>query len=211
METTVAYKFVLAGKVNDPLFHKCQACLLHLQEERPKELSVEVLSFFETQWEEYLDALQIEKKGPFFTHKVASPIVYYNDNVYVGDGETFLEWALNEFRYVDTTSPLIYKKRASDAYRKLIEGTPGRNYAFLDINVDGDVQKVVIELFTEYAPKTCGNFLKLCTGEASNASKEKLSYVNTDIHRIVQGMYIQAGDLRKVGVSKNPWCLTCRA
>lgn len=118
-----------------------------------------MLSFFETQWEEYLDALQIAKKGPFFTHKVGSPIVYYNDNVYVGDGHTFLEWVLNEFRYVDSTSPAIYKKQANDTYRKLIEGTPGRKYAFLDINVDGDQQKVVIELFTEYAPKTCANFL----------------------------------------------------
>ena len=168
MDAAVVYKFVLAGKVNDPLFHKCQACLERLQEERPKELTVEVLSFFETQWEEYLNALQVEKKGPFFTHNVSSPIVFFNDNIYVGDGETFLEWALNEFRYVDSESPQVYKKRAEDAYKKLIEGTPGRNYAFLDINVDGDVQKVVIELFSEFAPKTCSNFLKICSGEAHN-------------------------------------------
>jgi hypothetical protein len=104
MDAAVAYKFVLAGKVNDPLFHKCQACLERLQEERPKELTVEVLSFFETQWEEYLSAIQLEKKGPFFHHKPSAPIVFMNDVVYIGDADTFLEWALNEFRYVDQTS-----------------------------------------------------------------------------------------------------------
>jgi hypothetical protein len=196
-----AYSFVLAGKVNDPIFHKCLACLRHLEKERPKEVKLEVLQFFETQWEEYLKSVQIEKKGPFFNHKSSSPLVYYNDVVYVGDGETFLEWALNEFRYQDNAN-LIYKKKASDAYKALIDNTPGRNYAYLDVNIKGDVQKVIIELFTEYAPKTCTNFLKMCTGGAVNAAGEKLSYVNTDFHRIVRGMYVQAGDLHKAGVSK---------
>ena len=96
-----------------------------------------MLQFFETQWEEYLSKLQIEKKGPFFNHKASAPIVFYNDVVYVGDGETFLEWALNEFRYVDNTSMLIYKKRATDTYRGLIENTAGRNYTYLDVNING--------------------------------------------------------------------------
>ena len=156
----------------------------HLEKERPKEVKVTVNQFFETQWEEYLHNLQIEKKGPFFNHKASSPIVFYNDNIYVGDGETFLEWALNEFRYSDSAI-IIYKKRATDAQRTIIESTPGRNYVYFDVNINGAVQKVVIELFTEYAPKTCANFMKLCTGEQVNASGEKLSYVGTEFHRIV--------------------------
>ena len=125
-----------------------------------------------------------------------------NDVVYIGDSETFLDWGLNEFRYVDQTSAIINKKRASDAYRALIDNTPGRNYAFFDVNVGGDVQKVVIELFTEFAPKTCDNFLKICKGETSNAGGEKLTYVGTEFHRIVKSMYIQGGDLTKLGVKK---------
>lgn len=163
---------------------------------------MEVLQFFETQWEEYLSKLQVEKKGPFFHHKASAPIVFYNDLIYIGDGETFLEWALNEFRYVDTTNALIYKKRSIDAFKGLIENTSGRNYVYLDVNVNGDVQKVVIELFTEYAPRTCSNFLKLCTGDATNEKGEKLSYVGTEFHRVVKGMYVQGGDLHKAGVSK---------
>lgn len=203
METgKITYDFVLAGKVNDANFHKCWACLKALQEQRPKEVKFEVLQFFETQWEEYLTAIQLEKKGPFFHHKPSAPIVFMNDVVYIGDSETFLDWALNEFRYVDQTSAIINKKRASDAYRALIDNTPGRHYAFFDVNVGGDVQKVVIELFSEFAPKTCENFLKICKGDQTNAAGEKLTYVGTEFHRIVKGMYIQGGDISKLGVKK---------
>lgn len=129
--------------------------------------------------------------------------MYFNDVVYVGDSETFLEWALNEFRYVDSTSNLLYKKKANDAFKTLVENTPGRNYAYLDVHINGQDQKVVIELFTEYAPNTVSNFLKLCAGDQTNAQGEKLTYVGTEFHRVVKGMYIQGGDMHKHGVSKN--------
>lgn len=57
MDAAPSYSFVLAGKVTDFMFHKCVACLKHLEEERPKHVKVEVLQFFETQWEEYLHNL----------------------------------------------------------------------------------------------------------------------------------------------------------
>lgn len=59
METKqpTVYDFVIAGKVNDALYHKCLACLKHLEEERPKEVKIQALQFFETQWEEYLQKL----------------------------------------------------------------------------------------------------------------------------------------------------------
>jgi hypothetical protein len=80
----------------------------------------------------------VEKKGPFFNHKATAPIIFYNDVIYIGDADTFLDWALSEFRYVDTTSPVIYKKKATDAFRNLIDNTAGRNYAFLDVSINGD-------------------------------------------------------------------------
>ena len=140
----------------------------------------------------------MEKKGPFFNHKASSPIIFYNDLVYIGDAETFLDWALSEFRYVDSTKDMIYKKRASDAMRALIDNNPNRNYVYMDIQiVTGDVQRVIIELFTQYAPKTCANFLQICAGSASNPSGEKLSYVGTEFSRVVKGMYVQGGDIAK--------------
>ena len=39
---------------------------------------------------------------------------------------------------------------------------------YIDININGMVSKVVIELFTEFAPKTCENFKRLCVGGFTN-------------------------------------------
>ena len=84
---------------------------------------------------------------------------------YLGGAESFTEWALQEFRYTDRTSSLIYKKIASDAYKNAIQKTPGRSYVYLKINTGGSVEsQVVIELFDEIAPKTCENFRQLCAG-----------------------------------------------
>jgi len=44
----ITYSFELAGKINDANFHRCWACLKALQEQRPKEVTFEVLQFFET-------------------------------------------------------------------------------------------------------------------------------------------------------------------
>ena len=34
------YNFTLAGKVNDPAFHKCFSCLKYLQQANPQTVSV---------------------------------------------------------------------------------------------------------------------------------------------------------------------------
>ena len=43
-----SYHFVLAGKVNDPNYHKCAQALKFLEQDRPKEVTIELLPFFET-------------------------------------------------------------------------------------------------------------------------------------------------------------------
>ena len=109
---------------------------------------------------------------------------------------------LETFRYLDHTNPVIYNKKATDTMRTLIDSTPGRSYVHIDMNINGQVQKVVIELFDEYAKDTCHNFKALCTGMFTNKKGEKLSYVGCEFHRVVKGMYVQGGDLYQNGISK---------
>jgi len=152
-----------------------------------------------------LKNLQNLQKGAFYQHK-GSPIVFVNGTTYVGGTEQFLEWALQEFRYTDKTSILIYRKLAGDAHRTAINNTPGRSYVHMSLQIAGmqEPQKIVIELFDENCPKTCDNFKALCVGhqkldgDTGNTLNEKVSYANTEIHRVVKGMYVQAGDLSKV-------------
>lgn len=70
-----------------------------------------------------------------------------------------MEWALQEFRYMDKTSVLIYRKQAFDAHRTIINESPGKSYVYLKINTGASIaSKVVIELFDDIAPRTCDNF-----------------------------------------------------
>lgn len=42
------YVIVLAGKINDPAYHKCHACLRYLEQEHPYTINVIYQPFFET-------------------------------------------------------------------------------------------------------------------------------------------------------------------
>lgn len=76
-----------------------------------------------------------------------------------------MEWVLQEFRYMDKTNALIYRKLAFDAQKAIINDSPGKSYVYLKINTGASLtNKVVIELFDEIAPKTCENFRQLCQG-----------------------------------------------
>ena len=72
----------------------------------------------------------------------------------------------------------------------------------IDAQIGGDKHKIIIELFSEFAPNTCENFRKLCTGGFTNKDGKQLTYAGTEFHRVVKGMYIQGGDLSKIGISK---------
>lgn len=95
-----------------------------------------VLQFFPTQWNNYLSNTQNLLKGPFYHHR-SSPLVFVNGSTYIGGLDQFMEWALNEFRYTDKSSILIYRKAAGDAHRSVINDTPGRSYVYMNIEIEG--------------------------------------------------------------------------
>jgi len=64
------------------------------------------------------------------------------------------------------------------------------------ISSEGITEKIVFELFSDLAPKTCANFLSLCEGFKRESDQTELSYINSEIHRIVPGMFIQGGKIK---------------
>lgn len=69
-----------------------------------------------------------------------------------------------------------------------------RRRCFFDITTDGKLAgRIVFELYDDITPKTCENFVKLCTGEAGlgQTTGKPLHYVGTLFHRVIKGFMIQ--------------------
>ena len=203
METEpVKHHIVVAGIINDQDFQQAKTCALYLERHYPTEVKAEVHQLFETQWEELGKEIRSSKKGKFHYHK-GNYIVYVNEDTYLGNYAGLEKWALMNYRYLDNTSMLIYKRKAIIEFKKAINDTKGRSYCFMEIRLGEDLpQRVIIELFTDIAPDSCENFRKLTSGTHTNKKGEKLTYKNTEFHRIVKGAYVQGGDMSKLGISK---------
>lgn len=200
--TSVTHHIVVAGIINDQDFQQAKTCVLYLERNSPNEVKATVHQLFETQWEEYLKEIKSSKKGKFHYHK-GNFIVYVNEDTYLGNFEGLEKWALMNYRYLDNTSKIIYRRKAIIEFKKAINDTKGRSYCFMEVRLGEDLpQRVIFELFTDIAPDSCENFKKLAAGSFTNKKGEKLTYKNTEFHRIVKGAYVQGGDLSKLGVSK---------
>ena len=66
----------------------------------------------------------------------------------------------------------------------------------MHITHSGENGTVVFELFSDIAPKTCANFMSLCEGFRKTPESEAVSYEGSEIHRIVPGMFLQAGRIQ---------------
>ena len=91
--------------------------------------------------------------------------------------------------------------------RNHIQDTKNK-YCFFDLACDGkQYDRILIELFFNDCPKTSTNFLELCKGKTKNKMGETITYEGTIINRIVKDGYIQGGDLKRIGVSKQNFIL----
>jgi cyclophilin family peptidyl-prolyl cis-trans isomerase len=128
-------------------------------------------------------------------------LITLNDKEYIGNQDKFMEYALHTFRFKDNKESAVFSNAAKDAYCKAINESKNRKYSFMEFQVrDEKPCKIVIELFTDIAPRTCENFVQLCNG-FKKPDGEQLRYTMSEVTRIVKGMYLQAGKLK---VMKTP-------
>lgn len=107
---------------------------------------------------------------------------------------------MQNYKYVDNTNILIYKKMSATHIKQQINNTAGRSYAYINIKQAGQTldEQVLFELFEDQCPKTCANFKKLCEGFKRKDGKT-IGYKESEICKIVKGMFVSAGNLRVKG------------
>ncbi|XP_063159364.1 NK-tumor recognition protein isoform X2 [Candoia aspera] len=76
-------------------------------------------------------------------------------------------------------------------------GAQDRPQCFFDIEINREpVGRIIFQLFSDVCPRTCKNFLCLCTGEKGigKTTGKKLWYKGSTFHRVVKSFIIQGGD-----------------
>jgi len=101
MNSTRKTKITVAGQLSDPQYHRAAAIARGLGQKCSQQVDIEIKEFFETQWRQHLFEVQNEKKGTFYEHR-GSPLVYINDEEYIGDCTAFAKWALHTYHFQDS-------------------------------------------------------------------------------------------------------------
>lgn len=73
-------------------------------------------------------------------------------------------------------------------------------FCHLKVSIGGQVQPnpIVIRLHREACPKTCRNFVALCTNEERTSPQRPIAtYCGTYFHRIIPNFMCQAGDFER--------------
>lgn len=188
------HHITVAGKISDPKFQRSRAIATSLAAKHADRVQISVMEFFETQWDQFVKKTANRLKGVFYEHR-GSPLIYLDDKEYVGDGDAFQTWALHNFNHKDELKFSEYETMAFNALKNKINNSKTRKYAEFKFTIAGEESAVILELFEDLCPKTVHNFLELCKG-FKNQGGEEIGYCGAEVHRVVQGMFVQAGRVR---------------
>ncbi|XP_053324257.1 NK-tumor recognition protein isoform X1 [Spea bombifrons] len=76
-------------------------------------------------------------------------------------------------------------------------GEKARPQCYFEVEINREpIGRIVFQLFSDVCPKTCMNFLCLCTGEKGigKVTGKKLCFTGSTFHRVVKNFMIQGGD-----------------
>ncbi|KAJ8602945.1 hypothetical protein CTAYLR_001530 [Chrysophaeum taylorii] len=164
----------------------------------------EVRTMLEFDWEAYLTKVACELRGRCASHSKSPLVLIRCDGqyTYVGGLDEIQALAKEELE----RSPAAYNRKALETkatalYRETLVKRR-RPMAFLDIRFNAAVattkpKKVIIELYDDVCPRTCENFLALCSGEQGECAETgtQLHYRDCRFHRVVRDGWVQTGDV----------------
>eukprot|EP00163_Fabomonas_tropica_P034817 TRINITY_DN986_c0_g1_i2.p1 TRINITY_DN986_c0_g1~~TRINITY_DN986_c0_g1_i2.p1 ORF type:complete len:293 (-),score=73.05 TRINITY_DN986_c0_g1_i2:333-1211(-) len=186
---------IVAGKLKSAAYHQAKKCIEYLTEGQHRFRGEVLEGMVETDYEEFLVNKRRQLAGEALTH-TGPIIVYTDDNRYLGGIDELLAYTKQKCKYNDKTNKILYERAAKVANRTWREATK-HTFAFMEFKIEGQEQalgRVVFELYDEHCPKTVENFIGLCGGGGIGHKKSK-QYLNSPIHRVVPGGWVQGGDV----------------
>ncbi|VDD74444.1 unnamed protein product [Mesocestoides corti] len=153
---------------------------------------------FEVKWVDFLAKKKKALKGEYWAFE--SVVLCFCDGQPIGDYRDLQKWS-NVRYHLDNYRPYsFYQMLAVDKYKDTLMQR-NRKYVSMAITVGGEIcGSLLFELYSDIVPKTCQNFIKLCTGELGFIPKNetedyRMHYLNTIFFRLVPEGWIQGGDI----------------
>ena len=205
--------FKIIGASHDPNVYYCKHLaerIMNLNSDNSSNVTIDFAIYLEIEYLPQLQKIKTICGGGAYGHKALHIVV--RDGIYIGDIKAFIELAKYEYGIedADIANDIAFNRYSREETLNILSAN-GRKTVFLDFAADAKKKKgtkdqsdedipkygkVVIELFTDVCPIACENFQKLCTGEAGvSENGTQLNFIGSPIHRIVQGGWIQGGDI----------------
>jgi len=117
-------------------------------------------------------------------------VVYINDSQYLGNVDSFHNWAFQEFRYIGNLGTMHYDTKSPIRVQPIT-----RSYVYFMVQYgENDPEKVIMELYDDHCPNTSRNFRELCAGFIRQG--KKFTYEGTEFTRIRPNEWVKGGDLK---------------
>ncbi len=199
----------VAGRLDDSAFQQVKKAVEFLAATEPGFVA-NVVSLLPVDYDLFLQRVLPESFPTVAKH--SEPVLTYVGSADTTGGATFvgglnpsLAWLKGTFRYEDATHSIFYHRLAKMEMRGYVAKTK-REYCVLEVTKHGEgpIGTLVIELFTDIAPRTCDNFINFVKGTACGAPDDTIpgavkKYEGCFIHRIVKDGWVQTGDVVCVG------------
>jgi len=173
----------VVGMVNSPNFQKARALAEAVS---GLKVAATVEAMLPADYADHLTKAKLEYGSTAWAHTAS--VIVTSDSGYVGDDAALIAWLRT--RKLSTAAAVLNSDGQATSWEQVADleyahylATSGNQYAFMDIAVDGQhVGRLLFELFATKLPKTCANFLQLCTGGSELASGRPLHYRDSPIH-----------------------------
>jgi len=185
---------IILGQHHLPEIEYLKDILLDLkQKDKEHNAKFEIITEFETQYNEVISSLVKENKD-FIEFINVIPLVYSKDkNFIVGGFEAFLKYLTVNFSYIKEFDKENYSLIAYNNYKSFLSNSKFK-YVSFTLNISD--KPIILQLFNDICPKTTLNFVEICKGTHRNNRGELLTYKDCEVFRVVKESFIQTGDFK---------------
>ncbi|CAH1638235.1 unnamed protein product [Spodoptera littoralis] len=175
-------KFTVIGNRVTKEFIYCMKLVKGLHKYRWKSFDVpDIRAVTSVEWPKIWNDLKIQFGGNAYC--LQSQVAVLANGQFLGGEKDLKE--LIESKYVYHLK-LDYYDEAVQLFSNFVKSS-GRPCAYFQVSInEQDIGTMIFMLYSDIAPRTCENFLRLC-------KEKKCGYSGTPVHRIVKDSWIQCG------------------